>query len=75
MAKLTDYHIRGMTDNAGSPNATIATEAVELHDDGSVYYTRPNGLKVRLQGPTVRKLLEDVLGIHLVGDEDTTSSS
>jgi hypothetical protein len=75
MAKLTDYHIRGLADSGGSPGSTIATEAVELHDDGSVYYTRPNGMKVRLQGSTVRKLLEDILNIHLVGDEDTTSSS
>jgi hypothetical protein len=75
MALLTKYHIRGMADSAGSPGTIIATEAVEHHDDGSVYFTRPNGMVVRLQGPTVRKLLEDILNIHLVGDEDTTSST
>lgn len=64
MAKLTggDYHIRGMTDVAGSPGVEIVTTAVEHHDDGSLRFTA-NGEQVVINHPVAMKLLAVVLGI------------
>lgn len=38
-AILGTYHLRGMTDNAGSPNAEIDTVKVEHYGDGTIRYT------------------------------------
>ena len=67
-AKLTAYHVRGLNDSAGSPGTTIATVAVEHWDDGTIRYTRANGRPVVVRGPGAQKLLADILGITLVGD-------
>lgn len=64
-SKLTDYHVRGMTDTAGSPGTAIATEAVEHWSDGSVRYADPNGNVIVIRDAQAKKLLEDVLSITL----------
>ncbi len=67
MAKLTDYHIRGLTDSSGSPGSTIDTIAVEHHDDGSIRFTR-NGRVVVLRDQHAQKLIFDALNLPILGD-------
>jgi hypothetical protein len=45
MAKRFDFKFRGLT----SADATIATKAVEFHDDGSLRFTDVSGNKRVLQ--------------------------
>jgi len=66
-SKLTDFHIRGLTDVTGSPGTTIATVAVEHMSDGSIKYTRASGEQVFIRDMKAKKLIEDILGLTFTG--------
>lgn len=65
---LATRHITGSLDNSGAVGTTVASITVYHMSDGSVQYIRANGQRVRLVGPMVQKLMEDILHLKLVGD-------
>lgn len=55
MAKLHDFKVRGLT----AADATIATVAIEVHDDGSLRFATAEGEKVIIQpSANLNKLIE-----------------
>lgn len=64
--ELTPFHIRGMTDSAGSPGVEVATTAVSHQNDGSVTFTAANGRKYRITDPQALKLLGEVLNLNFL---------
>jgi hypothetical protein len=66
----TLYHIRGMTDSAGSPGATIETTKFDHWNDGSFRFTL-DGKTYKVRGGTATaKLFQHLFGIgYFVGDE------
>jgi hypothetical protein len=62
-ASLGSYHIRGMTDSGGSPNAEIDTVAVEHWNDGSLKVTLVNGRVISIRDAYTKRMLEDILGV------------
>lgn len=62
---LDTFHLRGLTDNAGSPDTTIETVIVEHHGDGTLFVTFADGLttKLHVHGSEWKKVLGTVLGL------------
>lgn len=60
---LGDYHIRGLTDSGGSPDATIATVAVQHFDDGSLKATLSSGRVLSIRDQYAKLLFEAILGV------------
>lgn len=71
--KVSDFHIRGMTDVGGTPTATIDTIAVEQWSDGTIRWVRatPGGgesgdpIVVKITDQDALRLLADALNINL----------
>lgn len=66
MAILTDFHLRGMTDLAGAPNAAIDTIAIEHHSDGTIKYTAANGKQYTIRDVNALILIGDCLNQNIL---------
>lgn len=67
LASLGTYHVRGMTDVAGSPGVEIATVKVDVYGDASIRFTAANGASVQIRDVEAFKLLSEALGVTLFG--------
>lgn len=65
MAALATYHVRGMTDVAGSPGVEIDTVKVEVFGDHSVRFTRANGDVVQVRDIEAFKMFADIFNTNL----------
>ena len=62
-AALDVFHIRGMTDVAGSPGVEIATVAVSRWNDGSLKVTLASGRVLSIRDVVTKQMLEEILGV------------
>ena len=65
---LKTAHLRGMTDSAGSPGATIDTQKVDVYGDGTLKFTI-DGVEysIRAGGTGGAKLLNKIITTSLIG--------
>jgi hypothetical protein len=66
IAKVTAYHMRGLSDSGGSPGSTIATKAVDKYGDGSFRFSDGNETVI-ITDPAALRLLAILINVEQFG--------